>query len=142
MSPPPPLAYLWGKPNQLISERYTLLFVFLHLSISLFYLRPCQQGLERYAYFPFFLNSFFYRPFKSIIPVKLSRSPCCVLLVLSWYTTSPSSDKVNRCLARYSPCATTTNQPTNRAPNEPAKNEQKCQFWAKFGRFRAKNPNF
>ena len=26
--------------------------------------------------------------------------------------------KVNRCLARYSPRATTTNQPTNRAPNE------------------------
>ena len=25
-------------------------------------------------------------------------------------------DKVNRCLARYSPCATTTSQPTNRAP--------------------------
>ena len=29
-------------------------------------------------------------------------------------------DKVNRCLARYSPRTTTTNQPTNRAPNEPA----------------------
>ena len=28
--------------------------------------------------------------------------------------------KVNRCLARYSPRASTTNQPTNRAPNEPA----------------------
>ena len=28
--------------------------------------------------------------------------------------------KVDRCLARYSPCATTTNQPTNRAPNKPA----------------------
>ena len=28
--------------------------------------------------------------------------------------------KVNRCLARYSPRATTTNQPTNRAPNKPA----------------------
>ena len=25
-------------------------------------------------------------------------------------------DKVNRCLARYSPCATTTNRPANRAP--------------------------
>ena len=33
--------------------------------------------------------------------------------------------KVNRCLARYSPRATTTNQPTNRAPNEPAKPGQK-----------------
>ena len=30
-------------------------------------------------------------------------------------------NKVNRCLARYSPHATTTNQPTNRAPNEPAR---------------------
>ena len=28
--------------------------------------------------------------------------------------------KVNRCLARYSPCATTTKQPNTRAPNEPA----------------------
>ena len=31
--------------------------------------------------------------------------------------------KVNRCLARYSPRATTTSQPTNRAPNEPAMNK-------------------
>ena len=31
-----------------------------------------------------------------------------------------NNDKVNRCLARYSPCNTTTNQPTNRAPNKPA----------------------
>ena len=30
-------------------------------------------------------------------------------------------NKVNRCLARYSPRATTTDQPTNRAPNEPAR---------------------
>ena len=30
------------------------------------------------------------------------------------------SNKVNRCLARYSPRATTTNQPTNRAPKKPA----------------------
>ena len=29
--------------------------------------------------------------------------------------------KVNRCLAIYSPRATTTNQPTNRAQNEPAR---------------------
>ena len=29
-------------------------------------------------------------------------------------------DKVNRCLARYSPRATTASQPINRAPNEPA----------------------
>ena len=30
------------------------------------------------------------------------------------------SNKVNRCLARYSPRATTTNRPTNRAPKKPA----------------------
>ena len=29
-------------------------------------------------------------------------------------------DKVNRCLARYSPHTTTTNRPTNRAQNKPA----------------------
>ena len=29
-------------------------------------------------------------------------------------------NKVNRCLARYSPHATTTNRPTNRAPKKPA----------------------
>ena len=38
--------------------------------------------------------------------------------------------KMNRCLARYSPRATTTNQPTNRAPNGLAHNDQKCQFWS------------
>ena len=31
-----------------------------------------------------------------------------------------SCNKVNRCLARYSPRSTTTNQPTKRAPYEPA----------------------
>ena len=29
-------------------------------------------------------------------------------------------NKVNRCLARYSPRATTANRPTNRAPKKPA----------------------
>merc|ERR1712012_732927 len=41
-----------------------------------------------------------------------------------------SKSKVNRCLARYSPRATTTNRPTNRAPNKPA--------WPKL----TKNANF
>ena len=45
--------------------------------------------------------------------------------------------KVNRCLARYSPHATTTSQPTNRAPNEPALIKN-----AKFGHFWAKKPFF
>ena len=35
-------------------------------------------------------------------------------------TTHHSIYKVNRCLARYSPRATTTNRLTNRAPNKPA----------------------
>ena len=46
--------------------------------------------------------------------------------------------KVNRRLARYSPRATTTNQPTNRAPNEPERPGKN----AKFGPSWAKNPNF
>ena len=37
-------------------------------------------------------------------------------------------NKVNRCLARCSPCATTTDQPTNRAPNEPARPGKYANF--------------
>ena len=48
-----------------------------------------------------------------------------------------SNNKVNRCLARYSPRATTTSQPINRVPNEPAMVRN-----AKFGGFWAKNPFF
>ena len=33
--------------------------------------------------------------------------------------------RINRCVARYSPHATTTKQPTNRPPNEPAR--PKCE---------------
>ena len=36
--------------------------------------------------------------------------------------------KVNRCLARYSPRAATTNQPTDRAPNEPARPGKNANF--------------
>ena len=53
--------------------------------------------------------------------------------------------KVNRCLARYSPRATTTNRPKTGhwiSLHGLAQIDQKCQFWAKFGRFGAKNPNF
>ena len=55
-----------------------------------------------------------------------------------------SSHKVNGCLARYSPRATTNNQATNWALDWAKKPifGQKCQFWAKFGRFWAKNPFF
>ena len=47
--------------------------------------------------------------------------------------------KVNRCLARYSPRATTTNQMSQQGL---AQKEQKCHFRAKLGLFWAKNPNF
>ena len=52
-------------------------------------------------------------------------------------------NKVNRCLARYSPRATTTNRPTTGhliSLHGLAQIDLKCQFWAKFGRFWAKNP--
>ena len=41
--------------------------------------------------------------------------------------------KVDRCLARYSPRATTTNQPTNRAPNEPLRKHIFGQKWPFLG---------
>ena len=52
--------------------------------------------------------------------------------------------KVDRCLARYSPRAITTNQLTNRAPNEPARPKcaQESIFSGKNGHFWAKNPDF
>ena len=53
--------------------------------------------------------------------------------------------KVNRCLARYSPRATTTNQPTNRAPNKPAwpgPNWPKMPILGQIGSFLGKNPFF
>ena len=44
--------------------------------------------------------------------------------VFAMSATNPNANdnknKVNRCLARYSPRATTTNRPTNRALNKPA----------------------
>ena len=60
-------------------------------------------------------------------------------------TRSNNYYKVNRCLARYSPRATTTNRPTTWhriSLHGLAQIDQKCQFWAKFGRFGAKNPFF
>merc|ERR1712004_35559 len=45
----------------------------------------------------------------------------------------------NRCLARYSSRATTTNQMSRQGL---AQNKQKCHFQAKLGCFWAKNPNF
>ena len=61
--------------------------------------------------------------------------------VINMYETSFTEPiyKVNRCLARYSPRATTTNQMSRQGL---AQNEQKCHFRAKSGLFWAKNPNF
>ena len=48
---------------------------------------------------------------------------------------SKERSKENRCLAQYSLRATTTNQPTNRAPSEPAmdKNANFGQIWTFLG---------
>ena len=52
--------------------------------------------------------------------------------------------KVNRCLARYSRRATTTNKPTNSATNDPARSicDNESIFLSKNGSFWAKHPNF
>ena len=41
-------------------------------------------------------------------------------IITNEYVKSGQNYKVNRCLARYSPRATTNNRPTNRALNKPA----------------------
>ena len=87
----------------------------------------------------------------------------CLVKIFTWialntnnqWSTSNSSvgvlnenckyyNKVNMCLARYSSCATTTNQPTSMAPNETGRpiRAHESIFWAKFGLFWAKNPDF
>ena len=56
------------------------------------------------------------------------------LLQVQGVPLNPHVHKVNRCLARYSHRATTTDRPTNRTLNKPAwlgQIDQKCQFWAK-----------
>ena len=57
------------------------------------------------------------------------------------HSGSDLSYKVNRCLARYSPRATTT---TYRSPNEQARPKcaQESILWAMFGHFWANNPFF
>ena len=50
--------------------------------------------------------------------------------------------KVNRCLARYSPRTTTTNQPTDRAPNEPARTGKNANFGPNLDVFGQKIPIF
>ena len=74
------------------------------------------------------------------IGVKKERNALTFTLLLRWRYNCPfltiygvsqkkstinnnndnNNNKVNRCLARYSPRATTTNRPTNRALNKPA----------------------
>ena len=93
--------------------------------------------------------------FKSILKWPLLRIdlPCRILSAsaLLWFAQLLSSrralfllraaakQQVNRCLARYSPRATTTNQMSRQGL---AQKEQKCHFRAKLGLFWAKNPNF
>ena len=43
-----------------------------------------------------------------------------IVVILTIVIMIKNYDKVNRCLARYSSRATTTNRPTNRALNKPA----------------------
>ena len=85
-------------------------------------------------------------PFCPMSDQKTMQVPGCFFRYMGTKTFDFScKNKVNRCLARYSPRAIPANQPTNRAPNEPARpgrNEQKCQFQAKFDCFGAKSPNF
>ena len=75
--------------------------------------------------------------------LNISLEKYTVRLFLLWcmqnfvFKNGEIKNKVNRCLARYSLRATTTNRLTKRAHNW-----SKCQFWAKFGRFGAKNPFF
>ena len=53
-------------------------------------------------------------------PKKVHKMVLQLFKVLKMVPMKVHSHKVNRCLARYSPRATTTNRPTNRALNKPA----------------------
>ena len=82
--------------------------------------------------------------FIAILLVFLS-SCFCKRRVFSWglvFLESGAWYKVNRCLARYSPRVTTTNQPTNSAPNEPARPicAQESIFWGKNWPFLGQKP--
>ena len=55
-------------------------------------------------------------------PSKTTNITMIIIIIVMWLERKIFlNNKVNRCLARYSPRATTTNQPINRAPNEPAR---------------------
>ena len=60
----------------------------------------------------------------SCLPVSLFPLPLFLLMLLhaayKYFLIQLQYYKVNRCLARYSPRATTTNRPINRALNKPA----------------------
>ena len=59
-----------------------------------------------------------------------------------FFVPQKEKHKVNRCLARYSPCATTTNRPTNRALNKPAWPGPNWPKMPILGQIWAKNPFF
>ena len=66
---------------------------------------------------------------------KRFKRQCSWLFSCHW--TLFVNDKVNRCLARYSPRH--NHQPTHQQGTKWASNGQKCQFQAKLGCFWAKN---
>ena len=90
-----------------------------------------------------------------MLPTKMGnwkRTPCSrflIALLLWWFQQSDKQqshccfkqcgwNKVNRCPARYSPCATTTNQLTKSALNVPARpgcSKKKAFFGAKMAIF-------
>ena len=88
---------------------------------------------------PFDPNPYIFRDQTPVCPILCSRKrsgwwvlPVYIVIGVKVYIcySTISYYKVNRCLAKYSPRATTTNRPTNRALNKPA--------WPKL----TKNANF
>ena len=58
-------------------------------------------------------------PLKTLAICGVEQDSRRTLKCLHCFSFWNDSHKVNRCLARYSPHATTTSQPTKKAPNEP-----------------------
>ena len=74
-------------------------------------------------------GSVIYLAYNPILIFSLSENCCLMVIIIN---------KVNRCLARYSPRH--THQPTHQQGTKWVSNGQKCQFRAQFDRFGAKNP--
>ena len=94
-----------------------------------------------------------YVDFAVLYAKNKSRKSCWPSWIMMWlqklFGTLNFSNKVNRCLARYSPRATTTNRPTNRALNKPARpgpNWPKMpvlgQIWSFLGKNFGRNQKF